>query len=142
MVVWDPDVDVEGDVANSEIFMFTVDGTDFKTWEPKHPRYNIDTKYASHKFKSAGYRYEIVISMMTGKVVWVYGPHRGGEHDLVILRKKLYQMFRIGQSYICDKAYGSERINESCLLTPNTLDAQEVAKLKAIACCRHETFNG
>ena len=46
---WDKQGNENRDV---DVFSLTVDGTDFKTWEPKHPtKQPIDTKYALHKFK-------------------------------------------------------------------------------------------
>jgi len=38
-----------------------VDGVDFRTWEQKHERYNMDTKDCSKKFNHAAAKYEIAL---------------------------------------------------------------------------------
>ena len=68
-----------------KVFTLSLDGTDFRCWEPKHPTKPIDTGYASHKFKSAGLRYEVAISIETGKCLWISGPHSAGKHNMTIL---------------------------------------------------------
>ena len=70
-IVWDPSLDD----PESEKFIISVDGTDFRVWEPKHPTKPIDQSYCSHKYKHAAYKYEIAISVRTGDCVWISGPH-------------------------------------------------------------------
>ena len=124
-----------------QTFTLTVDGTDFRTWEPKHPTLPVDTGYASHKFKSAGYCYKIAIS--TGKkCIWIYGPHRAGKHDMTILREALKSKLQPGEAVIADSDYQTSRMDKLFMSTPNTQDMPEVARFKSLARCRHETFNG
>ena len=42
--------------------LISVDGVHFRIKEPKHPCYSKNTKYYSHKFKTAGVNYEIAIA--------------------------------------------------------------------------------
>lgn len=125
-----------------ETFTVTVDGTDFKTWEPKHPTLPVDTGYASHKFKSAGYRYELAISTETKKCVWIYGPNRAGKHDMTIMREALKSKIEVGEAVIADSGYQTSKQDKVFMSTPNTQDSREVARYKSLARCRHETFNG
>jgi hypothetical protein len=47
-----------------------VDGIDFKINEP----YPFNPMWFSHKFKSAGVRYEVAFSINGGDIVHIYGP--------------------------------------------------------------------
>ena len=141
IIAWEERTSQPVSIAH-ETFTLSVDGTDFKTWEPKHPTLPIDTGYASHKFKSAGYRYEIAISMETGNCVWLYGPHRAGKHDMAIMREALKSKLKQGEAVIADSGYQTSRTDEAFMSTPNTQDSKEVARFKSIARCRHESFNG
>ena len=85
--------------VEKSMFTISVDGTDFKSWEPKHPTKPIDTSYASHKFKSAGQRYEIAISIKMDKCVWISGPHRAGKHDMTIFHEGLKGMIQPGLGF-------------------------------------------
>ena len=126
----------------AETFTISVDGTDFKVWEPKHPTKPIDTKYASHKFKKAGLRYEIAISISTGRCVWIHGPFPAGTHDMTIFRKALKHKIKPGEAVIADRGYQTQREDEAFMSTPSKFDDAEVDKFKSRARCRHETFNG
>lgn len=70
----------------AERFIVSVDGTDFKIWEPKHPTFPIDKGYCSHKFNHAAVKYEIVLAVKHSKCVLINGPFRGGMHDLDMVR--------------------------------------------------------
>lgn len=135
-VVWDDRLDN----PEAEIFVVTVDGTDFRIWEPKHPAFPMDKSYCSHKYKHAALRYEIAISIHTGKVVWINGPHRGGKSDLTIYREALQKRIRSGKLVVADRGYRDENAPE--ISVPNRCDAKNVNKFKSRARCRHETFNG
>lgn len=63
----------------------SVDGTDFKVQEP----FPFDRKWMTHKCQGAGLKCEVGISVFSGDIVWVCGPHRGAKHDPTILREKL-----------------------------------------------------
>ena len=138
-ICWDKRGNARGDV---EVFTVTVDGTDFKTWEPKHPKKPIDTKYALHKFKLAGLRYELGISIKTGHCVWINGPHPVGTHNMTIFQKALKYKIQPGEAVIADRGYQTSRKDEKFMSTPSKFDDPEVDKFKSRAWCRHEAFNG
>ena len=79
----------------------SVDGTDFKTQEP----YPFNRKWMSHKNKGAGLKYEVAISIYSGDIVWIYGPHRGSKHDLSIFRENLMNRLEEGEMVEADKGY-------------------------------------
>ena len=138
-ILWDKQGNANRDV---EVFSLTVDGTDFKTWEPKHPTRPIDTKYASHKFKSAGLRYELGISVKTGRCVWIHGPFPAGTHDMTIFWKALKYKIGPKEAVIADRGYQTSRKDEKFMSTPSKFDDPEVDKFKSRARCRHEAYNG
>jgi hypothetical protein len=82
----------------------SVDGIDFKTQEP----YPFNSKWMSHKYKGAALKYEVAISIYSGDIVWVYGPHRGSKHDLSIFREKLKFLLDDGEMVEADKGYVGE----------------------------------
>jgi len=129
---------------NAPTYLVTVDGVDFKTWEPKHPTLSQDKKMMSHKFRKAGWKYEIAIDVYESKVVWISGQHRGGKSDWTIYLEGLCKLIPQGKKVIADRGYGSkETPNESAKVAiPNACDSKELANFKARARCRHETFNG
>jgi hypothetical protein len=63
------------------IFGVSADGIDFKVWEPKHPKYNIDMKACSHKLKACAAKHLIGLSMQKAKCVFLAGPYPGGVGD-------------------------------------------------------------
>ena len=119
-----------------------MDGTDFKTWEPKHPTKPIDTKYALHKIKSAGLRYELGISVKTGRCVWIHGPFPAGTHDMTIFWKALKYKIGPKEAVIADRGYQTRRKDKKFMSTPSKIDDPEVDKFKSRARCRHEAYNG
>ena len=72
-IVWPEDFET----SSSQIFIIAVDGTDFKVWESKHPRFPYDKGQYSHKYNHAALKYEIAMDIFRAKVVWISGPHRG-----------------------------------------------------------------
>lgn len=137
-VRWDPHLDD----PLKQIFIITVDGVDFRIWETKHPLYNIDTGMCSEKFNASAVKYEIAISLLTGKCVWINGPFRGGENDKNMFRSGLKQKIAPGKLVIADRGYVSSNKGEEMLCTPNPLDSKAVNNFKSRSRCRHETFNG
>ena len=137
-IVWDKQAKF---TDGAKIFSITTDGVDFKRWEPKHPRYPIDKKQCSHKFKSAGYRYLVCISVQTGHCVKISPPFPASTHDMVIFFKCVKPFLRWEDGVIGGKAFGSSRPDEFHMSRPNTQDEQELAKFKSRARCRHESFN-
>ena len=53
----------------------SIDGTDCPIWEP----WPFDPKWFSHKFKSAGLRYEVGLCINTGEIVSVFGGYLCGD---------------------------------------------------------------
>ena len=140
-IVWEDRTDEELAIEK-ETFTISVDGTDFAIWEPKHPTLPIDKSYASHKFKNAGLRYEIAVSVKTGRCVWIHGPHKAGVHDMTIFRSELKGKIQPGEAVIADRGYQTSRADEAFMSTPNMHDSQAVAKFKSRVRCRQESFNG
>lgn len=91
-------------LPKNAISSVSVDGTDFKTQEP----YPFNKKMMSHKFQGAALKYEVAISIYSGDIVWVYGPHRGAKHDLTIFREKLKEKLDEGEMVEADKGYEGE----------------------------------
>lgn len=76
--------------SNDEpIFIITIDGMHCPILQPTHSSFSENTKFYSHKFKSAGLDYEVVISIFTQQVVWIYGPFPDGDPDISIFQNKL-----------------------------------------------------
>jgi hypothetical protein len=130
------------DDPESETFIITVDGTDFRTWEPKHPTYNQDKKQCSQKHNHAAKKFEIGLSVYRAQCVWISGPHRGGKHDMEIFREGLKHMIAPGKRVIADRGYQTNREDEKMLSLPSHLDSKELYRFKSRARLRHETFNG
>ena len=82
----------------------SVDGTVFKTQEPQP----FDKAWMSAKFKGAALKYEVAISIFSGDIVWIYGPHRGGKHDLTIFREQLLAKLEEGELVEADQGYRGE----------------------------------
>jgi DDE superfamily endonuclease len=137
-IVWDPRLDS----PNSELFIITVDGTDFRVHEKKHPTLPIDRTQFSKKFNHGALKYEIAMSVFKPKCVWISGPHRGGKHDIVIFREGLKGKIAQGKRVIADRGYVTSRDDEKMLSTPDALDSKELNNFKSRARLRHETFNG
>ena len=137
-IVWDPLLDD----PNSEIFIVSVDGTDFRMWEQKHPTLPIDRKQYSKKFNHGAAKYEIALSVVRPKCVWISGPHRGGKHDLTIFREGLKAKMPPGKRAIADRGYVTNQPDERMLSTPSAKDSKELNNFKSRARLRQETFNG
>lgn len=140
-IVWDPSLD-DPEMA---IFAVSVDGTDFRIWEPKHPLLNMDKKYCSQKFKHGAVKYEITLSVFHSKCVHIAGPYRGGMHDLDMFRKGglKAKMKNNRKLAIADRGYLAKSKEEKKMFSlPDNMDGKDLKKFKSRARCRHETFNG
>jgi hypothetical protein len=62
-IVWDPHFSSN----ESEIVVVTLDGTDFRVNEKKHPRYNQDKGQCSKKFNHCAAKYEIAMSVFSSR---------------------------------------------------------------------------
>lgn len=113
----------------------SVDGTDFKVQEP----FPFNRKWMSHKCKGAGLRCEVAISVFSGDIVWIFGPHRGAKHDITIFREKLLHMLEEGEMVEGDKGYIGESDYIRARDDYSTVrERREKNRLRA----RHETCNG
>jgi hypothetical protein len=131
----------EGDI----FVLSTVDGTDFRLWERKHPNLNQDKRQCSKKFNHGAAKYEIGMSIHTAECVWINGPYRGGEHDLNMLQQGgLIDNIRKGKKVIADRGYrcASKPELQAKISLPNEYDPKELNNFKSRARLRHETFNG
>jgi len=139
-IVWDPRLDS----VESEIFVVTVDGTDFRVNEKKHPRFNQDKGQCSKKFNHCAAKYEVAVSVFRSKIVWINGPFRGAEHDLTMMRGgRLMELIAEGKKGIADRGYVTSVPEEKAKLSfPNAYDPKELNKFKSRARLRQETLNG
>lgn len=140
-IVWPED---EYNDPDSQIFIVSVDGVDFKCWEKKHPTLPYDKGQYSHKFNHGALKYEIAIDVYRNKVVWINGPFRGGEHDKNIYSGGLRSRIPRGKKIIADRVYGSrsQPDDHEKLSLPNGCDPPELKNFKARVRARHEGFNG
>ena len=98
-IIWPED---EYNNPDGQIYIVTVDGVDFKVWEKQHPEFPYDKGQYSHKISHGALKYEIAIDCFTSKVVWINGPHRGGEHDKVIYNNGLSDKIPPGKLVVAD----------------------------------------
>ena len=107
-IVWQP----RFDDPQSAIFFISIDGTDFRMWEKKHPTLPIDQKQFSHKYGHGAVKYEIGLSVHDAKCVWISGPHRGAKHDLTIWREGgLKAKMPPGKLGIIDQGYDTSMMD-------------------------------
>ena len=127
VIVWDNRL--RGDVGKQ--CKVTVDGTDFKIFEPAP----FSSKWVSHKFQGPGLRYEVAVSIQSGDIVWINGPYQCGLYpDLTIFRRGLIYMLEGGEKVEADKGYAGERLYANTP-TPGIFDSGGIAR------SRHETVN-
>ena len=87
------------DIGNRSLV--TVDGTDCPIQEP-HP---FSTQWISHKFKGPGLCYELAVCILTGYIVWYFGPFPAAKSDLQIYRIKLKTILGPHEKVVADKGY-------------------------------------
>jgi len=107
--------------------------------DPKHPLLSKDPRFYSHKSNSAGLAYEIALSLMAPRVVWLKGPLPAGNSDLKIYQSDLRQRIPAGKKAITDGGYGDKQ--DPKLSQPNSLDAEQLRTFKAHARMRQEAFH-
>ena len=124
-----------------DIWVMSVDGTHCWIQEPQHPTWSQDSDYYSHKYGKAGLNYELGLSLSSSNLVWLNGPFKAGQNDVLIftttgLQEKLstHQKKAIGD--------GGYRGHAGAMSTPNAHDSKVVAKFKSRALKRQEKFNG
>ena len=96
----------------------------------------FDKHWYSHKFKSAGVRYEVAISIDRGRIVWVNGPYRCGQNpDLNIFRDRLKLILEPGENVVADSGYRDERCVQAKDIPPQWRPLH--SRIRA----RHECIN-
>lgn len=144
-----------------DTFILSVDGVHCRINEPMHPKYRKNPKQYSHKFRSAGYVYEVCLSifieywfgslpltqllfsqialhLFTSKVAWVNGPFPASFNDKTIAKTQGFgHRVPDGKLVIGDKGYTALDF----VSTRNSLDCPAVKTFKKRALARHETFN-
>ena len=101
----------------NKVYRALVDGTDCKIVEPSP----FSPKWFSHKFRSAGLRYEVGVGIGNGFIVWVFGPFPCGEFtDLKIFRLKMKRSLIAGEIVVTDEGYQDEK----CSASSQNLDAR------------------
>jgi len=130
---------------NSQKFLASVDGVDFKVWEGKHPTLPCDRRNMSHKFKKAAVKYGIAVDIHRSRVVWLSEPYRGGVHDKTIHIEGLSAKVPEGKLVIANSVCGRENAtpaDHKKMALPSSIDKGELHNFKARVRSRHETFNG
>jgi hypothetical protein len=138
VIKWNRSLDdpTEPDLAIS------IDGTDNKRWELKHPTMPLNRKIYSKKFNHGASKWQIVLDVHKPKCVGVYGPCRGGLHDQTMLKESgILEKLKKGKLAIVDRGY-IKKANRHKLSWPNDHDSKAVNNFKSRARMRHETFNG
>ena len=113
-------------------FYVSVDGTDCPTREPSP----FSLQCYSQKFRKAGLRYEIAVSIR-GDIVWLNAPFLCGSYtDLVIFRESLKKELHKKECVVANRGYPDERCR-----TPGAL-SEDDRLIAARPRARHETING
>lgn len=108
----------------------SLDGVDFKIDEPKP----FDPKWFSHKFKHAGLRYEIGLSLRMGDIVWAHGGYPCGAYpDLKIARQLFVDFLEPKERAMADDGYNDTKY----FLLPNAMNRKRHKRIMS----RHETIN-
>lgn len=139
-IIWDSSLDSE----DTEVFAISTDGVDFPVWERQHPKYPVDTKAMSHKFRSCGAKYIIALSCFSSKCVFIGGPYRGGKGDLdMFIESGLMQKMKAnGKLCIADRGFRSKFEHERNVFSyPDYMDSKELNNFKSRVRCRQETYN-
>lgn len=131
------------DINNPRLpyFLVSVDGTHTRCYERQTHEFNRDKAYFSHKFRKAGYAWEIGLDVYTDRVVSVRGPFPAGRGDKTMFRDFLMGQLRgLGRRGIADNGYIAKDLVD-VLSLPNSNDDVEVREIKRRARARHEAFN-
>ena len=111
---------------------------DYRRQEPHPYVKEINSKWFTPKFKSAGYRYEVASSVKRGDICWFNGPFPCGlMNDLRIFRLSLKSLLRPEEQVIADKGYRGD--SKTC--TPLDAKNRDHSRAMGVARARHETLN-
>lgn len=126
----------KGDIQNE--CLVSVDGTDFRIREPYPWQSEVNPAFYSSKFKGAGLRYEVAVSIQSGDIVWYHGPFPCGRMpDIRIYRLSLKNMLGPGEKVVADRGYDGD----PTAVTPNSITSSSVQRGMSIARARQETVN-
>ena len=111
-----------------------VDGVDCRIQNKK------GTRWYSHKYNSAGLRYELATNIQTGDIVWFSGPHLPGLfNDIQIFRMGLKaKLEEVGEKCEADGGYRGEK---GTIRHPYVFISKDDLLAKKRARARHETVN-
>ena len=127
-ILWDDRFD---GAVNDQTCFVSLDGVDFKILEPAP----FNKGWYSHKFKSAGLRYEVGLNIRTGNMVWTFGGYPCGLFpDLKLAREAYVHSVERGERTMADKAYK----DDTYFILPNNVGNRTLHKL---IMSRHETVN-
>lgn len=114
----------------------TVDGVDCPVYEVDS--YPQNRRWYSHKFKSAGVRYEVGVCIQTGDICWINGPFMCGRWpDINIFRVALKRRLHARELVVADRGY---RGDSKCR-TPYHIVSRTDQRAMNKALARHETVN-
>ena len=119
------------------VCLVTVDGTDYLIQEPHPFVKEFNRKFKSHKFGKAALRYEIGINILTGDIVYYYGPFPAGMNDLSIFQIRLEMLLAPGEKVVADKGYKGSFLVHTPLQAKNRAHSKAMNKARA----RHEANN-
>jgi DDE superfamily endonuclease len=137
-IVWQDNVAANNNQqVGVALWLLSVDGTHCRI---KEPRSVPDKDWYSHKHHKPCLAYELGVNLFESKLVWINGPFKAGETDLVIFRKPdgLRTKIPPNRMIIGDRGY----VGEESISTPNGFDSEVVNQFKRRARARHEDFNG
>jgi hypothetical protein len=137
-------IKIQANFTVDEIYAISADGIDFKIWEKKHPKYNIDTKACSHKFKACGAKYLIALSLKEAKCVFFAGPYLGGVSDSETMVESGLQdlLLQHNKVVMVDRGYHSHiPKHRETHAYPEEIDPPDLHNYKSRARLRQETFN-
>lgn len=108
----------------------SLDGVDCPINEPSP----FSPKWFSHKFKSAGFRYEIGLCVRTGHIVWYNGGYPcGAWPDLCIARQHFVDFLDPKERTFADKGYNDAKF----FILPTEANKNRHERIMS----RHETVN-
>ena len=115
-----------------------MDGTDCNVQEPRPWITAVNKTWYSHKFKRAGFRYEVAVCIQTCDIVWINGPFKCGTWaDVKIFRRNLKQKLAPGEMVEADGGYKDDKCR-----VPDDIVSRADARAKDRSRSRHETING
>ena len=134
VIVW------EENYQQGKRWVISVDGIHCWINEPSHAEWSQDSAYYSHKYNKAGLDYELGISLVDNRLLWMKGPYPAGTNDITVFREGglLDELKKRKQKAIGDKGYNGEKKYVS---TFNAHDNAGVKVFKSRALKRHENFN-